>query len=223
MNLVPSAMIDRLRKRLHIGASDILGWLNEEQDYIEKLRSDWLFLIDKDNTISATLALGSDYDLPSDFDHFLAVSNETDDNPMDPMELSAFRRYDPAGDNDTSSPLRYVMLGKADGDSVQKVRLVDAPDGDYTIGFDYYKKMPALEVAIDTPSLVPSSPLLMLGAEIRGRIDNEEQEDIPIIQMQTQRYRELLHALVVHNTLRPDENRRIKPDYRVTTQSFRAR
>jgi len=217
MNLKPSEMIAENQEQLHgISSSRLLLWYNQCQDQVEKKRTDWTFCIDRDNTISATDGV-QDYDLPTDFDHFLAMVNTTDDKEMKEKSINWMRSHDPdlAGEG---SPDWYVMLGPTGTDNVQQVRLVDSPDDDYTITYDYYKKLPALDddPADDTPSLIPSSTLLMIYAEIRGRIDNEEAEDGPVIQFLKREYYEILNTLIKHNTLRPNKERKIKIDQRVT-------
>lgn len=220
MELRPSEMIAENLKQLHGTSANITGarllvWYNLEQDYVEKLRQDWLFCIDRDNTISATSA-DDDYDLPTDFDHFLALWNNTDDKQMYEKSLNWLRKYDPDLSS-SGSPDWYVMLGPTGTDNVQQVRLVDSPDDDYTIGYDYYKKLPKLtNKGTDTPSLIPCSELLMIRAEIRGRIDNEEAEDGSVVQYLEGRYRTLLQTLIKHNTLRPNKFKRMLVDYRCT-------
>jgi len=209
MNLKPSEMVAENQKELHNANGDrLVLWYNQEQDYLEKLRDDWLFCIDRDNTISATDGV-QDYDLPVDFDHFLAMVNTTDDKNMEERTLAWLRKHDPDLSSE-GSPDYYVMLGPTGDDNVQQVRLVDSPDDDYTITYDYYKKLPALNLTDDTPSLIPCSSLLMLRAEIRGRIDNEEAEDGPVVTYLEGRYGKLLRALLKHNTLRPNKNRTIR-------------
>jgi len=178
MNLKPSQMIAENLKQLHGSSAGITGdrllyWYNQEQDYIEKLREDWLFCIEPDATISAVDGT-QDYDLPADFDHFLAMVNTTSDKTMDEKTIHWMRRHDPDLGSE-GSPEWYVMLGPTGTDNVQQVRLVDSPNSSYTITYDYYKKLPALsDQGGDTPTLIPCSTLLMLQAEIRGRIQNEE-------------------------------------------------
>ena len=218
MNLAPSVMIAENQEQLHgISGSRLLLWYNQCQDLVEKKRTDWLFCIDHDNVILGTDALGSDYDLPTDFDHFLAVVNTTDDREMTEKSLNWLRNYDPDRSG-KSSPRWYIMLGPTGTDNIHQVRFVEDLDDDYTVTYDYYKKLPALDndPSIDTPSLIPSSTLLMLYAEIRGRIDNEEAEDGPVIQFLKREYYETLSTLIKHNTLRPNKERRIKVDQRVT-------
>lgn len=216
MELKPSEMVAENQKELHNGNADrLVLWYNQEQDYLEKLRDDWLFCIDLDNVISATEALGQDYDLPLDFDHFLAMVNTTDDENMEERTLAWLRRYDPDLSSD-GSPDWYVMLGPTGTNNRQQVRLVDSPNADYTITFDYYKKLPLLNLVDDIPSLIPCSSLLMLRAEIRGRIDNEEAEDGPVVTYLEGRYQKLLRALLKHNTLRPNKNRRIRAHHLCT-------
>lgn len=223
MNPKPSEMIEELQKELHgISADRLLFWMNQEQDFIEKLREDWKFCIVPDQTISGTDALGSDYDLPADFDHFLAVVNTTDDKPMTEKSLNWLRKHDPDRSS-TGSPDWYVLLGPQGTDDVEQVRFVDDLDDDYTVTYDYYRKLPALDndPAVDTPSLIPCDTILMLWAEIRGRIDNEEAEDGPVVSFLQQRYATLLNALITHNTFKPNKARRIKADHRVTFGGYK--
>ena len=217
-------MIAELMEQLHGGpnitGARLLFWMNQEQDYIEKLRTDWLFCVDIDNTLPAVNGT-QDYDLPADFDHFLTVVNTTDDREMYEKSLNWLRRYDPDLSS-SGSPDWYVMLGPQGTSNVQQVRLVDSPDDSYTITYDYYKKLPALsDTGADTPSLIPSHTLLMLRSEISGRIDNEEVEDGPVIQYLERRYQDLLTALIKHNTLRPNKKRQMRQDYRVSFDFFK--
>ncbi len=234
MNSTPTYMVGEINSRCHNpagGTTRILGWFNEVQDEIEKWRQDWLFCMAYDQEIAATDAAGSDYDLPADFDHFMSVWNDTDDDPMTEKELGWLRRHDPDR-SDKSSPRWYIMLGKTAGSEVQKVRFVDDVDGTYTIGHDYYRKLPPLDTAGgDIPSLVPSPTILMKMVEVKALQDNEEPDDQRRINdlrveiygswPEPRRSKGLKGLLIKHNTQRPNLRQGIKPHYLTTFEGYK--
>lgn len=217
-------MVAELNSKLHSpegGATRILLWLNLQQNILEKMREDWLFCIDRDNSFTTEADEGV-YDLPADWDHFLAVWNVTEDEQMHPKSLSWYRQYDPDL-SITGSPDYYILLGpKPDAtDDVKQIRLADIPDDEYVIGHDYYKKLPNLETSLDVPSLIPDHDLLMKMVEIVGRRDNEEPEDGQVIQDLKTEIRDQIVLLKRHNTLRPDQDKRMKPNHRITFEGFK--
>lgn len=227
MNLTPTEMVTELNVRLHSpeGGSDrILFWLNEEQGYVEKLRDDWWWLLDVDtdddpNHIT-TEESTVEYDLPSDFDRMLSMRDETSDNPLTPRSISWLYRQD-ATPIEEGPPDHYILLGPTSTSNVWHVKFDLVPADEYIVAFDYYKKLPALDTATNIPSLVPDHALLMLGAEIRGRIDNEEPEDLPILQGNKTLYDQRLRALRRRQDFDRDVDRHIKRDHRLTADGFR--
>jgi len=231
MILAPSEMVKELQRRLP-NANDesrILLWLNEEQEFIESLRDDWRFGLDADtedaeNEIT-TVDGTPDYNLPEDFQRFLAVRNETDGITLKPKSLTLLSDADTAR-SETGSPTHYILLGKigtddTTGNPVEMVKLWPEADDAYTIPYDYYKKLPTLAIdGGDTPSLIPMHSLLMLGAEMRGRIDSEEDEDLQLLGMLSGRYATMLETLIKYNTFEPDKDAGMKPHFSVRLDQF---
>jgi hypothetical protein len=195
-------MIDELVTRLNLTSSSetrILGWLNEYQDYIERLRSDWKFCIDYDNSLSTTDGTFA-YDLPSDFMHFISVYYVTNDRILTEKSLEWVRTQDPTGAVE-GDPEFYVMLGPTGTSNVEAVGFYPIPGtSSDSIKHDYYKRLPALTNSSSSYSLVPDHNLLMLMAEKRGRMDSEEPDDQRIIGMLDQEIASRLMSLIKYNT-----------------------
>lgn len=226
MKKTPSEMVSELQSRLHISdATRLIFWLNEEQDYIEKLRPDWRFCISLDNTIT-TVASTAAYDLLNtengddyDFDHFLEVRDETNNKKLKPRSLTWLYRQDPTPTSE-GKPGYYIRGGPNGTNNAELVRFWKVPNDVFTIKYDCYIKLPALSTSADDYSLIPDHSLLMIGTELRGRVDNEEPEDLQIIDRLKGQYRERLGSLIRHNKYNVDGQNTIRRDNRITMEGF---
>lgn len=223
--ITTAAMITELTTRGHLASGDatqILFWLQEAQDKIEKLRSDWRFCMalgtNGVGTSIATVANQFAYDLPADFSHFIAVWDHTNNKRLYPKSLEWVISRDPDL-SETGDPSWYVRLGPRGTASVESVGFYVIPGtSSDAIKHYYYKRLPALANSA-TYTLVPDCTLLMLMAERRIRIHNEEPEDGSVIRLLDEEIAERTERLVEHNSFDLDDNDRIFKDGRIGMKS----
>lgn len=222
----PKEMRVELARRLPNADDDdrVLFWLNEEQEFIESFRDDWTFCL-ASGSISAEDGV-ADYNLPVNFKRFLSVRNSTSKIAMYPQSITKLDQRDPARAS-AGSPRDYTRMGKVGtddttGEPCETVKLWPTADDDYTVPFDYYMALPKLTTDANTPSLVPMHSLLILGAEMRGRIDSEEDEDMRVLNHIIGRYTVLLDSLVASEAFGPDEDKGMKPHFSVSLPNFGA-
>jgi len=120
-------------------------WINDKYTDAYR-RCNWGFFIDNDYTF-ATVASTASYNLPSDFEQELFVSNITDGEDLtrateNKWWSERFGAYS-GGTIDSSSPRNYLILRQAlktDNTGFGKISLDPTPDAVVTVAMPYKKK-----------------------------------------------------------------------------------
>tara|TARA_R110000744_G_scaffold273988_1_gene387206 strand:- start:478 stop:1131 length:654 start_codon:yes stop_codon:yes gene_type:complete len=116
------------------------------------------------------------YDLPSDLIELRNVTYETSGNNSHALSYlspeSGSREYGTTG---SGAPRAYTNLGK-------NIKIFPTPDGSYTLGLNYFKKLVPLSDSVTTNDILASFPdLYLFGSCLEGAIYLNDSE-------QTQRF-----------------------------------
>jgi hypothetical protein len=117
----------------------VYQYLSEAQNEIIRATK---MRVNQDTEAYTTTSGDATYSLPSDYVDFINLTNDNDDQILEPMTADD---YDSLDSTTTGTPTQYLIFGNV-------INLYPAPDGEYTINLRYWR-LPTAVTSSNNPSI----------------------------------------------------------------------